>query len=91
MVSYECNGWLPAFVYPVADLSPICQYGWFTANHDCFNCSVNKKSSVAEAAGSKGVSRWRSDESSEDEGERRTNRESGASLVTRRRRRFSRR
>ncbi|RCV41004.1 hypothetical protein SETIT_9G100700v2 [Setaria italica] len=55
------------------------------------NILSNKKSSVDEAAASKGVSRWRSDESSEDEGERRTNRESGDSLVTRRRPRFSRR
>ncbi|CAN6303629.1 unnamed protein product [Urochloa humidicola] len=53
--------------------------------------SFSKKSSIAEAAASKGVSRWRSDESSEDEDDRRTNRESGASLVTRRRPRFSRR
>ncbi|PVH31258.1 hypothetical protein PAHAL_9G096600 [Panicum hallii] len=53
--------------------------------------SSSKKSSVDEAAASKGVSRWRSDESSEDEDERRTNRGSRASLVTRRRPRFSRR
>ncbi|CAL4927208.1 unnamed protein product [Urochloa decumbens] len=53
--------------------------------------SFSKKSSGDEAAASKGVSRWRSDESSEDEDDRRTIRESGASLVTRRRPRFSRR
>ncbi|KAG2535361.1 hypothetical protein PVAP13_9NG111000 [Panicum virgatum] len=52
--------------------------------------SSSKKSSVDEATASKGVSRWRSDESSEDEDER-TNRGSRASLVTRRRPRFSRR
>ncbi|KAG2553285.1 hypothetical protein PVAP13_9KG518000 [Panicum virgatum] len=51
--------------------------------------SSSKKYSVDEAAASKGVSRWRSDESSEDEDERRTNRGSRA-LVTRRRPRFSR-
>ncbi|KAG2553275.1 hypothetical protein PVAP13_9KG518000 [Panicum virgatum] len=50
---------------------------------------LSKKYSVDEAAASKGVSRWRSDESSEDEDERRTNRGSRA-LVTRRRPRFSR-
>ncbi|AQK63092.1 E3 ubiquitin-protein ligase HOS1 [Zea mays] len=50
--------------------------------------SFSKKSSVGGAEASKGVSRWRSDESSEEE---RTNRESGAPLVTRRRPRFSRR
>ncbi|ONM08937.1 low phytic acid3 [Zea mays] len=52
--------------------------------------SSSKRSSIDGAEASKGVSRWRSDESSEDE-EERTNRESGASLVTRRRPRFSRR
>nr|CBB36494.1 Oryza sativa unknown protein AAP03424 [Saccharum hybrid cultivar R570] len=52
--------------------------------------SFSKKSSVDGAEASQGVSRWRSDESSEDE-EERTNREGAASLVTRRRPRFSRR
>ncbi|KAJ1293699.1 hypothetical protein BS78_01G088500 [Paspalum vaginatum] len=52
--------------------------------------SFSKKSLVDEAAASKGVSRWRSDESSEDDDDR-TNQESGASLVTRRRPRLSRR
>ncbi|XP_047092418.1 E3 ubiquitin-protein ligase HOS1-like [Lolium rigidum] len=55
--------------------------------------SFGKKSSVGEGAGSKGGSRWRSDESSEDEDEKRTGgyMESGASLKTRRRPKFSRR
>lgn len=55
--------------------------------------SFGKKSSVDEAPPGKGVSRWRSDESSEDEDDKRTSgyMESGASLATRRRARFSRR
>ncbi|XP_006651795.1 E3 ubiquitin-protein ligase HOS1 isoform X2 [Oryza brachyantha] len=55
--------------------------------------SFGKKSSVDEAASGKGVSRWRSDESSEDEDDKRTGgyMGSGASLATRRRARFSRR
>uniref|UniRef100_A0A0D9VYQ7 ELYS-like domain-containing protein n=1 Tax=Leersia perrieri TaxID=77586 RepID=A0A0D9VYQ7_9ORYZ len=55
--------------------------------------SLGKKSSIDEAAAGKGVSRWRSDESSEDEDDKRTGgyMESGASLATRRRARFSRR
>lgn len=55
--------------------------------------SLGKKSSVGEGAAGKGGSRWRSDESSEDEDEKRTGgyMESGASLNTRRRPRFSRR
>uniref|UniRef100_A0A0A8XUU2 HOS1 n=1 Tax=Arundo donax TaxID=35708 RepID=A0A0A8XUU2_ARUDO len=51
----------------------------------------SKKSSVDEAAAGKGGSRWRSDESSEDEDDKGTNIESGASIGTRRRPRFSRR
>ncbi|TVU45173.1 hypothetical protein EJB05_04648, partial [Eragrostis curvula] len=42
--------------------------------------SFPKKSSANEAAAGKGGSRWRSDESSEDEDEKRTYLESGASL-----------
>ncbi|XP_010230313.1 E3 ubiquitin-protein ligase HOS1 isoform X2 [Brachypodium distachyon] len=55
--------------------------------------SLGKKPSVGEGAAAKGGSRWRSDESSEDEDEKRTGgyMESGASLVTRRRPRLSRR
>ncbi|KAL5217406.1 hypothetical protein ABZP36_018090 [Zizania latifolia] len=55
--------------------------------------SLGKKSSIDEAAAGKGVSRWRSDESSEDEGDKRTDgyMESGTSLASRRRARFSRR
>ncbi|XP_062214663.1 E3 ubiquitin-protein ligase HOS1-like [Phragmites australis] len=53
--------------------------------------SFSKKSSLDEAAAGKGGSRWRSDESSEDEDEKRMNMESGASLGSRRRPRFSRR
>ncbi|KAL6843576.1 hypothetical protein ACP4OV_026638 [Aristida adscensionis] len=51
---------------------------------------LSKKSSTDEASAGKGGSRWRSDESSEDEAEKRTI-ESGASLGTRRRPRLSRR
>ncbi|KAF0888472.1 hypothetical protein E2562_014710 [Oryza meyeriana var. granulata] len=55
--------------------------------------SLGKKSSIDEAAAGKGASRWRSDESSEEEDDKRTGgyMESGASLATRRRARFSRR
>lgn len=55
--------------------------------------SLGKKTPVGEGAAGKGGSRWRSDESSEDEDETRTGgyMESGASLITRRRPRFSRR
>ncbi|CAM0876098.1 unnamed protein product [Alopecurus aequalis] len=55
--------------------------------------SLGKKPSAVEGAAGKGGSRWRSDESSEDEDEKRTGgyMESGASLNTRRRPRFSRR
>ncbi|KAL6636941.1 hypothetical protein ACP70R_024513 [Stipagrostis hirtigluma subsp. patula] len=51
---------------------------------------LSKKSSIDEASAGKGGSRWRSDESSEDEDEKRIM-ESGASLGTRRRPRISRR
>ncbi|VAH94575.1 unnamed protein product [Triticum turgidum subsp. durum] len=55
--------------------------------------SLGKKPPVGEGAAGQGGSRWRSDESSEDEDEARTGgyMESGASLITRRRPRFSRR
>ncbi|KAK3149415.1 hypothetical protein QOZ80_3AG0217130 [Eleusine coracana subsp. coracana] len=53
--------------------------------------SFGTKSSATEAAAGKGGSRWRSDESSDDEDEKRTYLESGASLGTRRRPRLSRR
>ncbi|GJM96539.1 hypothetical protein PR202_ga13382 [Eleusine coracana subsp. coracana] len=53
--------------------------------------SFGTKSSANEAAAGKGGSRWRSDESSDDEDEKRTYLESGASLGTRRRPRLSRR
>ncbi|KAE8805802.1 E3 ubiquitin-protein ligase HOS1 [Hordeum vulgare] len=55
--------------------------------------SLGKKPPVGEGAAGKGGSRWRSDESSEDEDEARTGgyMESNASLVTRRRPRLSRR
>uniref|UniRef100_M8BB76 ELYS-like domain-containing protein n=1 Tax=Aegilops tauschii TaxID=37682 RepID=M8BB76_AEGTA len=55
--------------------------------------SLGKKPPVGEGAAGQGGSRWRSDESSEDEDETRTGgyMESGASLITRRRPRFPRR
>lgn len=87
MTSY---GWFPDFVYPGLLFLLLVNVVGSQLTNDFIRCSVSKKSSIDEAAANKGVSRWRSDESSEDEDERRTNRESGASLVTRRRPRFSR-
>jgi E3 ubiquitin-protein ligase HOS1 len=60
-------------------------------NHDSILCSFGVKSSANEATAGKGGSRWRSDESSEDENDKGTYLERGASLGTRRWPRLSRR